>query len=304
LGIATESHPARLLSYLHLLRPRQMIKNLFCLGGVLFSGRFEQPKYIMAAFGAVAAFCLGSSAVYIFNDLLDRGRDRLHPKKRRRPLASGAVGVAEAVSIALLLTLAAFAFAIAARLPMGVAICLACYLVMNLAYSHSLKHFALVDVICIALGFVLRLLAGIYAIEDLPTSWITLCTFFLCLFLGFCKRRSELAGLDAAISEQAQRPVLAKYTVQFLDYLVNSSAVMAIMCYALFTTTASKNPTLVVTVPLVFFAVMHYKRLVMMWEFGEPPELVVVRDVRLLASALLWLVCYFAITLGNIHLFR
>jgi 4-hydroxybenzoate polyprenyltransferase len=279
-----------------------MTKNLFCLAGVLFSGRYVQGKYVLAGLLTLAAFSLGSSAVYVVNDLVDRERDSLHPRKRFRPLASGQVGVAEAIVIALFLTVSAFA--ITALLPLAVAACLALYLAMNLAYTYRLKQMALVDVICIALGFALRLLAGIYAVEDLPTAWITLCTFFLTLFLGFCKRRSELARLGASAADELQRPVLSKYTVQFLDYLVNSSAVMAIMCYALFTTSTTKNPTLVITVPLVFFAIMHYKRLVMLWEIGEEPERVVLYDVRLLASALIWLVCYFAITVGDIHLFR
>jgi 4-hydroxybenzoate polyprenyltransferase len=300
--IGTDTRPSRVLSYLRMLRPRQVTKNVFCLAGVFFSGRYVQGKYVLAGLWTLVAFSLGSFALYIANDLVDRERDRLHPRKRFRPLASGEVGVPGAVVTAL--ALAASAFAVTVWLPPGVVVCLALYVAINLAYSYRLKGIALVDVICIALGFSLRLLAGIYAVEDLPTAWITLCTFFLALFLGFCKRRSELARLAGSAVDESQRPVLSKYTVQLLDYLVNSSAVMAIMCYALFTTSTTKNPTLVITVPLVFFAIMHYKRLVMLWEFGEEPERVVLSDARLLASALIWLACYFAITVGDLHLFR
>jgi 4-hydroxybenzoate polyprenyltransferase len=290
------------LTYLRLLRPRQMTKNLFCLGGVLFSDRFGHRGYVVAALLTLVAFSVGSSAVYVVNDVVDRERDRQHPTKRLRPVASGDVSIFAALTIALVL--ACSGFAIAALLPRGVAVCLALYLAMNLAYTCSLKHLAIVDVVCIALGFVLRLLGGIYAVDELPTAWITLCTLFLTLFLGFCKRRSELARLQLANVEQTQRPVLSQYTVSYLDQLVNSTAVMAIMCYALFSASPTKNPSLVVTVPLVFFGIMHYKGLVMVRGMGEEPERVVMRDLRLLFTALAWLVAYFAITLGGVRLFR
>jgi 4-hydroxybenzoate polyprenyltransferase len=290
------------ITYLRLLRPRQMSKNLFCLGGVLFGDRFGHGAYVIAAMLTLVVFGLGSSAVYVLNDMMDRDRDRLHPIKRLRPIASGEVGILAALLIAMLL--ASSAFALAALLPRGVAVCLSVYLAMNLAYTWRLKHLAIVDVVCVALGFVLRLLGGIYAVDDLPTAWVTLCTLFLTLFLGFCKRRSELARLELPPVEHAQRPVLARYTVAFLDQLVNSTGVMAIMCYALFTTSTTKNPTLVVTVPLVFFGIMHYKRLVMLCGMGEEPERIVVRDLPLLLTAVTWLGAYFAITLGGIHLFR
>ncbi len=290
-----------MFAYVQLLRPRQMTKNVFCFAGLIFSGRLLEPGAIPGACLAFAAFCLSSSAVYIFNDCIDRERDRIHVRKRHRPIASGAVAMPAALVLASLLTIGAVA--LAALASMGTLICLLLYLVNNVAYSLALKHMALVDVISIAIGFVLRLLAGVYAIDDLPTTWITLCTFFLTVFLGFCKRRAELGGIVPE-SENEQRPVLTQYTLQFLDYLVNSSAVMTVMCYALFTTTAHKNASLVVTVPVVFFAVMHYKRIVMLLQDGEEPERVVLRDIRLQLSILVWFGLYIAITLGNWKLFR
>lgn len=278
-----------------------MTKNVFCFAGLIFSGRFREPGAIPGACLAFAAFCLVSSAVYILNDCIDRNRDRAHPRKRNRPIASGAVGVPSAIFLASLLTVGAVLLANLAS--KGTLVCLLLYMVNNLAYSLILKHMAIVDVISIAIGFVLRLLAGVYAVDDLPTSWITLCTFFLTVFLGFCKRRAELGGIVPA-EENEQRPVLSQYTLQFLDYLVNSSAVMTVMCYALFTTTANKNPSLVITVPIVFFAVLHYKRIVMILHDGEEPERLVMRDIRLQLSILIWFVLYLAITLGNLRLFQ
>ncbi len=290
-----------MFAYLRLMRPRQMTKNVFCFAGLIFSGRFREPGAIPGACLAFAAFCLVSSAVYILNDCIDRDRDRAHPRKRNRPIASGAVGVTGAVFLAVILAVGAALLAYLAST--GTLVCLLLYMVNNLAYSLILKHMAIVDVISIAVGFVLRLLAGVYAVDELPTSWITLCTFFLTVFLGFCKRRAELGGIVPA-EENEQRPVLSQYTLQFLDYLVNSSAVMTVMCYALFTTTANKNPSLVITVPVVFFAVLHYKRIVMILHDGEEPERLVLRDIRLQLSILIWFALYLAITLRNWRLFQ
>jgi 4-hydroxybenzoate polyprenyltransferase len=293
--------PAGLLPYVKLLRPRQGAKNAVCFAGVLFSGRFTDPAAVRAACLTIVAFCAGSSAIYVFNDIFDRERDRKHPTKCRRPIASGAVVVPAAAGLGLVL--AAAALALAALLGWGVLVCLLLYMGNNIAYSLGLKHLALFDVLGIALGFVLRLLAGVYAVDELPTTWITLCTFFLAVFLAVGKRRAELAALTAA-PEKLQRPVLSEYTVPYLDSLVNSSAVMALMCYALFTSTSGKNPTLVVTVPIVFYAIMHYKRIVMLLEAGEEPERILFSDLRILLSVLLWLASYLVITYADLHLFR
>jgi 4-hydroxybenzoate polyprenyltransferase len=291
------------LAYLKLLRPRQGAKNVLCLAGVLFSGRFAEPEhhYVLQALLTFVSFSAVSSATYVFNDILDRDRDRQHPRKRQRPIASGAVSVPAAVLIGLLV--GAGGVVLAAALGTGVLVCLLLYVANTIAYSSGVKHLVLLDVLSIALGFVLRLLAGVYAVEDTPTTWITLCTFFLALFIAFGKRRAELATL-ATTEDQKQRPVLSQYTVPYLDAQVSSSAVMAVVCYALFTTTSGKNPTLVVTVPIVYYAIMHYKRLLVLLEKGEEPERIVLSDIRILASVLLWLASYLAIVYGKVELFR
>src|SRR5262249_30691740 len=156
-----------------------------CLAGVFFSDHFRYTHDVLAAFATFACFCTASSAAYLFNDLLDRERDRQHPVKCRRPVASGAVSVSVAAFLGLVLAVVGLAGAYV--LGWAVFGCLALYLVNNLAYSWRLKHYAILDVLCIAVGFVLRLLAGVYAVNVLPTTWITLCTFFLTVFLGFAK---------------------------------------------------------------------------------------------------------------------
>jgi 4-hydroxybenzoate polyprenyltransferase len=286
--------------WLRLLRPHHWTKNVVCLAGVLFSGRFVDPDAVVRALWTFVVFCAASSAVYALNDVFDRERDRRHPQKRQRPVASGAIGVPAAVAIGTVLAVGAFAGGWA--LGIGVFACLVFYVGNNLAYSFWLKHLALFDVLSIALGFVCRLLAGVYVVGELPTTWISLCAFFLALFLGFGKRRAELSVLGEQTSDQ--RPVLSQYTLSYLDYLLNSSAVMAIICYALFTTSPGKNPSLVIGVPIVFYAIMHYKRLVMLMDASEEPEEILLRDTSIRVSIILWLSTYLAIQHGSLHLFR
>jgi 4-hydroxybenzoate polyprenyltransferase len=297
----TRAGSTRWPELVRLVRPHQWTKNLFCFAGVLFGpGRLTQLHSWYLAFLTFAIFVACSSSVYILNDLLDRERDRKHPKKRNRPLAKGTVSVP--VAIILAVSLAAISLAGAARLDVDVFGCLILYVLNNAAYSKWLKNIALLDVLSIACGFVLRLLAGVYALHDLPTAWIVLCSFFLALFLALAKRRAELASYHD--TEMNRRPVLLKYSVPFLDHLLNDASIMAIMCYVLFTTTAHKNPSLVLTVPVVFFAIMHYKRLVMLLRTGEEPDIVVIRDVPIIVSTVLWLGGYLFIIWGDFQLFR
>lgn len=320
---------------LKMLRPHQWTKNLFCLAGLIFGGQILEPAAIAEAFLVVATFCAAASAIYIFNDIQDIERDRQHPKKRFRAIASGKISVAIAAATSTFLIV--FSLVAACYLGIKVLVCLGLYSLINIAYSLRLKHLPLYDVSCIAFGFVFRLLAGIYAVGDLPTAWITLCTFFLALFLGFAKRRSELLSLLSSImtqefierqkasdteqlkpssdilylqlsyqrcQENQQRPVLSHYTLQFLDSLVNSTATMTVMCYALFTTLSGKNPSLVITVPIVHYAVMHYRHLVMVGAKGEEPDRLLLKDNGIKISILIWLICYFGIIYTNVQLFN
>jgi 4-hydroxybenzoate polyprenyltransferase len=298
-----------LVSWLRLLRPHQWTKNLLCLAGVIFSGKFLIPGTLRPAWveiglalATVGVFCAASSAIYAFNDVMDRHRDRRHPTKRNRPVASGAINPLAAAVVSILLAIVALGSAY--FLGPAVLLTLVLYVSNNLAYTLKLKHVAVLDVLSVAIGFVLRLLAGCWAVHVVPTSWITLCTFFLAMLLGAAKRRAELAAGENG-TERERRPVLAEYSVQFLDSLVNNSAAMAVMSYALFT--IYKNPTLVVTVPIVFYGIMHYKRLVMVQSGGEEPDRVILRDVRIQLAILLWLATFGLVMYlehRGIHLFE
>ena len=285
---------------LRLLRPQQWTKNLAAFAGVIFGGRITEPGSILLDLMVVLVFTAASAATYVFNDLRDVEYDRQHPVRRHRPLAAGDVDRGTASRTALVLAVAALV--VAALLGKATFLCLVLYLAINALYSTALKHVPLLDVCCIAMGYVLRVLAGIYVLGDMPTAWITLCTFFLALFLGFSKRRSEL--VTAKVPHEDSRPVLRGYQLDVLDTLLNGSAIMAIMSYAMFTATSGKSPTLIVTVPIVYYAIMHYTRLVLQEDRGEEPDQVLLRDRTIQISILLWLACFVAIFYGHVTLFR
>lgn len=295
-----------IFSLARLLRPHQWTKNGVCLAGVIFGGRFDDPRCWLLAAATILVFCLVSSAVYIWNDIQDRERDRDHPRKCDRPIASGAVSVPLAALFSLFL--AGTSLGGGFLLGPAVLTCVCLYLANNVCYTLWFKHFALLDVLCITLGFILRLLAGVYVLGDLPNAWIVLCSFFLSAFLGFSKRRAELMAMESGNQEseakRRQRPVLAEYSVDYLDFLLSSSATMTIMSYALFATTSGKNPSLIVTLPIVYYAVMHYKRLVMVSQIGEEPERILFEDWRIIVSILSWLVLYLFIWRWEIHIIR
>ena len=282
------------------LRLKQWIKNFACLAGLIFSGRLLWlGGDIQAALGFFS-FCFASSSVYILNDIVDREKDRHNPRTASRPIASGelSVGVALVVLACLLLS----ANAISAYLGSACLLTLNAYFVLNLVYSFRLKRAVIADVMCIAFGFVLRVIYGVYAVGAVPTPWIVLCMFFLALFLGFSKRRGELAEL--AERGELARSVLKKYNESFLDTLLIVTATLSILCYAMFTVASHKNPTLIVTILPVVYCVFRYLLQVMMHGQGESPDSVLLSDKRLWAGIFSWLTCYIFINYSNINLFE
>jgi 4-hydroxybenzoate polyprenyltransferase len=296
-GKGDGGHLSGLRDWARLLRPHHWTKNLLVFAGAVFSRKLD-AAHLLSAAEAFVCFCAVSSAGYVVNDLLDAARDRTHPKKCRRPIAAGRVSAPAGAAVAVALLLAGIYAGF--RLGMATGTCLVLYAVNSLLYSRFLKHVAVLDVMSIAIGFVIRLVAGVFVVDAVPTAWIVLCTFFLATFLGFAKRRAELETLDGERADQ--RPVLRKYSVPYLDALFNESATMTVMSYALFTVTSGKNPSLVVTLPLVYYCILHYKRLVMIRREGEEPERILLKDVRIWLCVLLWLALYVWIDLGHLHL--
>ncbi|MFC2583121.1 MAG: decaprenyl-phosphate phosphoribosyltransferase [Lachnoanaerobaculum saburreum] len=246
-----------------LLRPHQYVKNSFVLVGVLFSRQWDIYTLLQAAW-AFCAFSLSASAVYILNDLSDIEADRAHPKKRYRPLPSGKVSITAARKLAIILFLVTFIPTLLLKDWILVSILLT-YIVMNIAYSLCLKHIVLLDVFVISMGFMLRLLAGTWGIGIAPSEWLLLCGMMLTLFLGFCKRTSELlqsAMADDTFAEKSRR-VLTEYNTAMLEQFTSITAACAIISFGLYTVSDQTIRTqgtsnLIYTLPLVIYGIFRY----------------------------------------------
>lgn len=293
----TEAPPARasVVDWIRLLRPRQWVKNAFVLTPLLFSGRFLLPDADARAVAAFIGFCFLASAVYTWNDVLDREADRQHPHKRARPVASGRLSVRSATWFGTML--AALGLAIDTALGPGVVLVGASYLVLNLLYSLRLKHVVVLDVFCIAAFFILRLLAGSRAIDVVPSIWLLLCGGLLALYLGFAKRRHELQLLGAGSVQH--RSVLAHYSPAFLDQMSGVLLSVTIVAYIMYTLSPEKvaevGYRLTYSAVFVLYGVFRYLYLVHQRDAGNPNE-ALFADRSLLASVVLWfLYCFWVI---------
>lgn len=280
----------RAQAFIELLRPRQWVKNAFVLVGLIFGHAQREPAMLIAALSATGAFCLASGAVYALNDARDAAQDRDHPDKRDRPVARGAVMPREALALSAIS--AAVALALAAWIGWLLAAIVAAYLGLNAAYTLGLKRLPVIDVVAIAAGFMLRLLAGTLGIGIEPSKWLLACGFLLTLFLGFAKRRAEIACL--AEDAGRHRVVLEAYSVGFLDkaiMLCAAGMVAAYAWYTLATETALLHGTggLVLTLPWVLLGTVRYLyRLRLRGGGGDPAE-ELLRDPLLAASVAGWL---------------
>ena len=284
--------PALLLA----LRPKQWTKNLLVFAGVVFSLRIGEPTLLLRAVAGFFAFSLLAGTVYLLNDLRDIEADRLHPRKRKRPLASGRlpVGVARLA----LVPLVAVVFALSWWLGIGFCAVAGIYLLMNLAYSLGLKHQVLIDVFVVATGFVLRAIAGVelmlpVAPDTALSPWLLVCTFFGALFLALAKRRREIENAGSHAGEQ--RAVLQQYSAPLLDGLLLVTAATSLMSYALYTiwpATVAKFGTeaLLYTVPIVAYGIFRYLYLTNASEKSEDPSQVLLTDRPMGVCVLLYLV--------------
>ena len=301
---------SRLRAYLAVARPAHWIKNGFVLVGLLFGHGWRDPLLLADAIACFVGFCLVSSAVYAFNDVMDRHADRAHPRKRERPLASGAIGVAAALVYAAALALVGLALCALASMT-AVALVLA-YIGLNLGYSLGLKHVVVLDVFIIAAGFMLRILVGTLGVGIEPSRWLLLCGFTLTLFLGFAKRRSELSALQSPATitpenaasgnapdrglpvKMPTRRVLATYSLRWLDGIIGVCAVCTVAAYALYTLderTLALHGTnrLVTTLPVVIYGIGRYLWTLHRLGSGDDPATQFWRDPHLLGSFICWL---------------
>ncbi len=271
-----------------LARPQQWVKNGFVLAPLLFSGRVREPEAIGLASGALLAFCLAASSVYMVNDVVDRVTDQAHPAKRHRPVAAGRISTHTALGIGLALALAAIFLAWAVHPTLVVVV--ASYLGLNVLYTFRLKQVVILDVFAIAVFFLLRLLAGSVAIDVRPSIWLILCGGLLALFLGFAKRRHELLLLGDESTDH--RSVLSEYSTAFLDQMSTVLLAVTVVTYIMYTVSTEKvgeigSYALVYSTGFVLYGVFRYLYLVHQRDGGSPTE-TLLTDRALLADVVLW----------------
>lgn len=281
------------------LRPGQWTKNLVVFAGLMFGRQLLNLEALAATLAAFAVFCALSGAVYLVNDVADRESDRLHPKKRFRPIASGALGVGPALGAAGALAVGGLGVAWAiGRSFTWVALT---YLVLLTLYSGPLKRIVILDVLTIAIGFVLRAAAGAVAIGVPISHWLLVCTVLLALFLALAKRRQELTLL--AEGAASHRAILSEYSPALLDQMIAIVTAATLMAYALYTVspeTVAKFGTdrLLFTFPFPLYGIFRYLYLVHQRQGGGSPAEMLLRDRPLLACVALWTLAVAAIIYG------
>jgi len=285
----------RPLALLRALRPKQWMKNLLVFAGFVFTLNerwipFSPAmwSYLWRSLGAFALFSLVSSSVYLLNDVRDAEKDRLHPTKRRRPIAAGDLAPRVAVGVAAVMIpgclVAGYLLAPAFAAVAG------SYLVMQFCYILALKELVLLDVFVLALGFVMRAVSGAVAIGVEISPWLYTVTLLGALFLGLCKRRSELVLLEQGAA--GHRKILEKYTPGLLDSLISIVASSTIMAYSLYTFTSPKQPgnnLMMLTIPFVIYGLFRYVYLAHAHNAGGSPEEVFLKDKPLIGTLLLWI---------------
>ena len=284
----------KLKTYLHLLRPHQYLKNGFIWLPIFFGYRIFDSIALWRTLLAFAAFCMISSTIYVINDYKDREEDRRHPVKKNRPLASGAVSPTEALCVGLLCFGASLMPALA-FLPIACVYLLLTYLLLNIAYSQSLKHIPIVDIVCIALGFVLRIYMGGAATDTPISPWIVIMAFLLALFLALAKRRDDLLLLD---QNGPVRKSIDGYNREFISLAMSVMASVIIVAYILYTVSpevVAKHGThrLYITGIWVLLGLLRYLQITFVEEKSGSPTLVLIKDGVLQAVIGLWLVNIF-----------
>ncbi|MGE5199101.1 MAG: decaprenyl-phosphate phosphoribosyltransferase [Rhodospirillaceae bacterium] len=273
----------------HSLRPEQWTKNLIVFAGLIFGLELFDRAAVLRSLVAFAVFCALSGVVYITNDIMDREADRRHPLKARRPIASGALSPALAGGVAAVLAAAALAVAFLLSIRFG-AVALA-YVLLQSAYSGPLKHVVILDVLAIAIGFVLRAAAGAVAIDVPISHWLLVVTILLALFLALSKRRHELLLLADGATEH--RPILGEYSPYLLDQMISvvtASTLVAYIFYCISPETVQKFGTdmLGLTIPFPLYGIFRYLYLVHQREGGGSPSQMLLNDRPLLVCVALW----------------
>ena len=282
----------KLFKLIELIRPKQWIKNLFVFAPILFAGKLMDIPMLLTNIVAFLAFCGISSSVYVLNDIVDVESDRVHKKKRFRPIAAGDVTITQAkVLFIVLLIITAL---LSLKLPLLFIFAISLYLINNLLYTFKFKNVVLLDVFSISAGFMLRVVAGAFAISVSVSSWMIITTIFISLFLGISKRLAELSGPNQDNLEK-QRKVLSDYDVVFVDQMNTIAATGTIISYALYTVSekavqAFHSELLIYTTPFVIYGIFRYLYLLHKKNLGESPTQIVTRDIPIIINSIFWLI--------------
>jgi 4-hydroxybenzoate polyprenyltransferase len=275
-------NPGIVVAAFQQLRPKQWAKNVFLLASMVFAREFTNPDAILRALGGFASFSLLASCGYVLNDYLDRDADRNHPKKKFRPIASGALPLPAAQALMAGTLLAGLGSAWVLGLPFFVTA--VAYLVTTLSYSFWFKHIVILDVMFLALCYVWRVIGGAAAIQVRVSTWLFLCTAFFALFIGFNKRRAELTKLG---DKAGTRKNLIEYNSRMLEEFQSIVTGNTVLCYALYAV-LGPTPWMSLTIPFVLYAIFRYIYLVEQRGEGGAPDETLLSDKPILVSSLLY----------------
>ncbi len=268
-------------------RPKQWTKNLVIFAAIIFSGKLFETALLLKTCVAFISLCMLSGFIYILNDILDVEKDRHHPKKRNRPIASGEISINEAFFAGVLFFLSALFFGIIAG--SGYLIAAGMYLLLQIAYSEFLKHVVILDIIAIAAGFVIRAVAGAWTIGVPLSPWLLICAALLALFLAAAKRRHELLLLGEISDDH--RPVLSEYSMALLDEITSTLSAATVTTYSLYTffSHAKRGGYMMLTIPFVLYGVLRYQYLIHTKNEGGNPEDILLKDKPTVINILLWI---------------
>ncbi len=289
-----------MIALLEALRPRDWIKNTFIFAGAVFAEKVLVVEVLAKVLVGFILFSFAASAVYLFNDLMDVEKDKLHPQKAKRPLPSGRLKARVALfsAVVIILVLVPLSF----YLETGFCVWLLTYVVMNVFYSVKLKDFVIIDVMVIAAGYVIRVLAGCSLVAATPSDWLIVCSITISLFLGFCKRRQEL--ILVANRGKTSRQVLKDYSIGFLDQMIAIVTAATLISYILYTLsqeTVAKFGTrnLILTSPFVLYGIFRYLYIIYQREAGGNPTDTLLSDLPLLINILMWGITVLIIIYGR-----
>jgi 4-hydroxybenzoate polyprenyltransferase len=278
---------------LSLIRVKQWVKNCFIFAALIFSKNLFNLSDFYITTIAFIVFCFTSSSVYVFNDIIDCDKDKLYEKKSGRPIASGRISKINGIIISITLFLLSILITLLVLNNIYFLMIILLYIIVNIAYSLIIKNIEIIDVIVIAIGFVLRVIAGAIIIKVTISPWILICTFFLSLYLGYNKRKNELLLLGK--NGIKHRTVLEKYSIEYVNYLVMLTGSACIMAYTLYTVVGTNIKNVYYTIPFVFYAIARYEWLVINKKEGGSPENLIFKDKPFFSCLVLWVISCIAI---------